>query len=282
MGYPYSFPVSASDFKGVISNPSASLCGNFINTLLKLPLLVYQFVSTLIDAGGNLTVTFMSMIFTPGDIKTSAAAEITSPVWLLCDGSEYAKTTYPDLYAAIGDIYGTAPWPMPSNSNNFRVPNYSCMSLAGVGSVSATVPTPPSGPPVGPFFVGHTYTIGGQYGEDDHVLIPSEMPPHQHLCLVNFASSSPSSDVPPTSAGYIASQVTNNSASYNYNLTADGTTVNVPNIGLDSVTGGLVSTDSDALSFSNYTSNYKASPHNNVPPICAVYLYIFCGVPVTV
>ena len=170
MGYPYQFPVAVSAFKNVVSNPSASLCGNFINTLLKLPLLLYQFISTMIDTGGNLTVTFMAMIYTPGDIKVSAAAQITSPVWLLCDGSEYAKTTYPDLYAAIGDIYGTAPWPAPSNPANFRVPNYHYQTLIGVGSVTGSVASPPTGP----FYQGHSIAIGGQTGEDMHVLVPGE------------------------------------------------------------------------------------------------------------
>ena len=38
--------------------------------------------------------------------------------WLLCDGSEVSKTDYPELYGAIGDLWGT-----PSSSSNFKLPN---------------------------------------------------------------------------------------------------------------------------------------------------------------
>lgn len=37
--------------------------------------------------------------------------------WLLCDGSELLKANYPDLYAAIGDDYGT-----PSDTDHFVLP----------------------------------------------------------------------------------------------------------------------------------------------------------------
>lgn len=37
--------------------------------------------------------------------------------WLSCDGSEVSKITYADLYAVIGDVYGT-----PVDSNNFMLP----------------------------------------------------------------------------------------------------------------------------------------------------------------
>lgn len=271
MGYPYVFPISSTDLKNAIPNPAGSLCQNFVSALLKLPLLIYQFASTMIDTGGNITATFMSMIYTPGDIKTSAAAKITSPVWLPCDGSEYPKTTYPDLYAAIGDIYGTTPWPTPSNPNNFRVPNYSCSVLIAVGTVSATGGTPPEGP----FFEGHSYVIGGQYGADQHVLINAEMPPHQHFEVtvqgptgINFidaVSYLPRTNNPPDGG----------SAWYNFYSGA----TQPASLGLSSVTGGQISTDPDAVSFVGYTSNYKAAPHNNTPAAVAVYYYIFSGVP---
>jgi microcystin-dependent protein len=38
--------------------------------------------------------------------------------WLLCDGSEVSKITYPRLYSVIGTLYGT-----PINLNNFVLPN---------------------------------------------------------------------------------------------------------------------------------------------------------------
>lgn len=52
-----------------------------------------------------------------GEIKMWAGNEIPYG-WLLCDGSEVSKTDYPELYGAIGDLWG-----VPSSSSNFKLPN---------------------------------------------------------------------------------------------------------------------------------------------------------------
>jgi len=59
-----------------------------------------------------------SFIYTPvGSILTYAG--VASPNgWLLCDGREVSKTTYPRLFAIIGNLYGT-----PVNNTNFVLPN---------------------------------------------------------------------------------------------------------------------------------------------------------------
>ena len=52
-----------------------------------------------------------------GEIKMWAGDAIPYG-WLLCDGSEVSKTDYPELYGAIGDLWG-----VPSSSSNFKLPN---------------------------------------------------------------------------------------------------------------------------------------------------------------
>ena len=47
--------------------------------------------------------------------------------WLLCDGSSYSQTTYPNLYAAIGNAFGTT-------SGNFNVPDLKGRFLRGMDS----------------------------------------------------------------------------------------------------------------------------------------------------
>ncbi len=46
--------------------------------------------------------------------------------WLLCDGSQVSQTTYPQLFAAIGNTYGTA------SSGSFRLPDYRGYFLRGL------------------------------------------------------------------------------------------------------------------------------------------------------
>ena len=48
--------------------------------------------------------------------------------WLLCDGSELVKTSYPELYAVIGDNFGTA-----SANTKFCLPDLREATTKGVG-----------------------------------------------------------------------------------------------------------------------------------------------------
>ena len=66
--------------------------------------------------------TFFTMI---GEIKMWAGNTIPQG-WLLCDGSEVSKTTYPRLFAAIGNLWGT-----PSSSSKFKLPNFTGRVPAG-------------------------------------------------------------------------------------------------------------------------------------------------------
>lgn len=52
-----------------------------------------------------------------GEIKIFGGNNIPTG-WLLCDGSEVLKSTYPKLYKAIGDSWGT-----PTNPDCFVLPN---------------------------------------------------------------------------------------------------------------------------------------------------------------
>jgi hypothetical protein len=46
--------------------------------------------------------------------------------WLLCDGGNYSTSTYADLYAIIGTVYGT-------QGSNFKVPDFRSHVPIGVG-----------------------------------------------------------------------------------------------------------------------------------------------------
>lgn len=92
-----------------------------------------------------------------GEIKMWAGDTIPDG-WLLCDGSEISKTAYPNLYEAIGDLWGT-----PNSSSNFKLPNFT-------GSV-----------PVGYDYADTDFdTVGKTGGEKTHTLTENEMPAHEH------------------------------------------------------------------------------------------------------
>lgn len=75
--------------------------------------------------------------------------------YLACDGGAYARSTYPDLFAAIGvtwNIGGEA-------GTDFRVPNLNGRATIGTGP---------------------NRLLGQLVGEENHVLSVNEMPNHQH------------------------------------------------------------------------------------------------------
>lgn len=154
------FPVSSDDFLNVIPDPSSSLCGNFVRALLKLPVLLYKFISTIIGTDGNLTENFKALLvglsFSPGDIKPSGTTPGTG--WLSCDGSPVSRTTYAALFAAIGETFGAG-----DGVNTFNVPNIRdrcVLGQSGSRSIGTEVNT----------------------GADDykHLLAANELPVHHH------------------------------------------------------------------------------------------------------
>ena len=74
--------------------------------------------------------------------------------FLLCDGNAYLRTEYPELFAAIGTIYG-----------------------AGDGSTTFNVPSLNTRVPVG---AGNGYPLGATGGEEQHTLTVDEIPEHSH------------------------------------------------------------------------------------------------------
>lgn len=152
------FPDGSSSFRNVIVDPTVDLCESFRKAFLQFLPLIYRFVSTIIDQNGNVQVAFLRMIRKPGTLIPSASLTAEDSSQLLCDGREVAKADYPDLYAAIGDVWGT-----PTSALLFKLPN------AG-GRFMLVAGTLPSGTPV---------ALGQQGGEETHAFTVSEFD-HTH------------------------------------------------------------------------------------------------------
>ena len=91
--------------------------------------------------------------------------------FLLCDGTAYSKTEYPELFAAIGTIYGSG-----DGSTTFNVPNLQTRVPVGAGS---------------------GYELGTTGGEEKHTLTVEEMPSHDHYLpmYVSTGNSKPGASV---------------------------------------------------------------------------------------
>ena len=100
-----------------------------------------------------------------GEIKMWAGNTIPDG-WLLCDGSEVSKAEYPNLYAAIGDLWG-----VPNSSSNFKLPNLSGRVPVGYADADTDF-----------------NTVGKQDGEKTHLLTVDEMPSHTHTSYYTAAT----------------------------------------------------------------------------------------------
>lgn len=80
------------------------------------------------------------------------------PDWgLLCDGTQYARADYPELYAVLNSAYIV-------DADNFTVPDLRGRAIIGAGTGSGLT----------------SRTIGDDVGTETHQLTESEMPAHTH------------------------------------------------------------------------------------------------------
>ena len=95
-----------------------------------------------------------------GTIIQSAA--ITVPAgWLSCDGAIILKTTYTNLFNAIGYTYSTD---FSGSDLSFNVPDLQGRVAVGSGAGQGLT----------------SRTLGGKGGEESHTLTINEMPAHSH------------------------------------------------------------------------------------------------------
>lgn len=187
---------------------------------------------------------------TIGEIRIFAAG-FAPRNWAMCSGQLVAIQANTALFAILGNTYGG------NGSSTFGLPNFNGRVAIGTGQG-------PGGTP---------FVLGEYGGEENHVLMSSEMPIHTHAGVVS-AASTPSlmvSDADSTLAAATA-----------------GSVISTPGY---TVTGGLAKT----LGFNNATPNTVLHPdsikvnstqltmtvvggssaHNNMQPFMAIN-HIIC------
>jgi microcystin-dependent protein len=94
--------------------------------------------------------------------------------WLLCNGTGYATTTYPALFAVIGTTYGS--------SGGFQVPNFTDRIPVGAGGTAIGALTGTNGAGLGITEAGLGRAVGSTGGHASVTLtsVQSGMPGHRH------------------------------------------------------------------------------------------------------
>ena len=131
--------------------------GYLLDTVTGVDTASYQPGSITIAA---LAQSLIDVIIPAGMIRMFGGPNIP-PGWLVCDGTAYAQSTYPALYAAIGTYWGAG-----SGAQQFNVPDLRGRSPMGY------VNTPLSGITARAF--------GTKAGEEYHQLSVSELAYHNH------------------------------------------------------------------------------------------------------
>lgn len=140
-----------------------------------------------LNVGGNITVggtvdgidlqTLQTQVngnTVPAGVMTMFAGQGAAPTgWLVCDGSFVSKTTYADLFAAIGTTYGDGgtTFGLPDMRQRFPLGKASGGEGATVGATGGTSVSGSSSN------IGHTHSIPSH----DHTVAASgNMPTHKH------------------------------------------------------------------------------------------------------
>lgn len=88
------------------------------------------------------------------------AGGILPPDWLPCDGRSVLRSAYPNLFAAIGTVWGSV------DSTHFNIPDLRGQTLVGQGTNPST---------------GTTFNLGTYGGEEAHAQTASELATHAHV-----------------------------------------------------------------------------------------------------
>jgi microcystin-dependent protein len=98
-------------------------------------------------------------VFLPAGMIVPFAGSVVPAGWLPCDGSTISRTTYANLFSAIGIVWGGG-----DGSTTFNLPDLRGRTPIGAGQ--------------GPNLTNRT--LGQTLGEETHILSKEEMPAHSH------------------------------------------------------------------------------------------------------
>lgn len=158
-------PVGPNQFCDAVPSANADFCTRF-SKFLNVPQMLCDVFSWMLNVDGSITNEFkaeVAQFSTPTGMLMYSLTLSVGEGWLLCDGSEVSRTTYANLFTAIGTRYGAG-----DGSSTFTLPDLRGRSLLGAGLGSQ----------------GGTLTnrdINTKYiGEENHTMTEAELVPHTH------------------------------------------------------------------------------------------------------
>ena len=95
----------------------------------------------------------------PTGVISPFSGDVAPEGWLICNGSEVLKTSYPKLFSIIGTKYGSA-----SNVNNFVLPDLRGRTVIGANN---------------------SYALGNNGGSETVTLSTTNLPSHSHSGTTN-------------------------------------------------------------------------------------------------
>jgi microcystin-dependent protein len=206
--------------------------------------------------------TILDLLFQPGDLKASARSAAPDG-WLLCDGSAVSRTTYADLFTALGTTYGAG-----NGTTTFNLPDLRGRVPVGAGT-GAGDGVAGSGLPTGAALTARTR---GQYGgKETHLLSGAESGVKQHG---HTASQAAHSHTPAAGGQFATNQIGMGGGLWGFltagHFTAAYGSAPAGSYDLQANGGTATATATPAVTVNDKAAENASSAHNNVQPFQVV------------
>ena len=202
---PLSSVPSASVLQAMLANSSPGTDGarivGYYDIVDSVSTTVQAFLANIVPF---IQTQIQNQLWQPGDIKEFGGTVIPSG-WLLCDGTAISRTTFANLFAAIGTNFGVG-----DGTTTFNIPDFRRRVAMGSGGSGTGV-------------IGSS--VGNFGGEEAHTMLLTELVSHTHAPVApqtNFAGG-----FPPGTGTFNFAAGTNNGSHTTTAATGGGTPFNI-------------------------------------------------------
>lgn len=215
--------------------------------------------------------TYGDSLVKTGTIVPYADETPTPSGYLLCDGAAVSRTTYADLFALLGTVFGAG-----DGSTTFNVPDLRGRVIAGtddMGGTSANRLTAPAGN-TGQTLNGDTFGAAG--GSETYALVEANLASHTHgmqnhthtMAHTHFTVESGANTTSPLTSTEPISESGNPGTNNDYTLTGDAGTADV------GITSGSSAANTGTPSNNTTTAAGSGTAHTNVQPTLILHYMI--------